>query len=157
MQCRHIVVVLELLSRRAGLVLQSTMMLWDSDPGDAAGKLMWGWPMAMMAVGLQRQLGRCNEASAPDFCSDSVVHPNVLAAYNHLWDLIEANSAYLSYELWSWQYNKGGFQFAQYGMLFCCEQGGQRTDISQVRTLRARPTSFNSGHSHSLPSTEIQV
>lgn len=121
------------------------------------GAVIWGWPMAMMAVGLQRQLGRCNEASAPDFCSDSVVHPNVLAAYNHLWDLIEANSAYLSYELWSWQYNKGGFQFAQYGMLFCCEQGGQRTDISQVRTLRARPTSFNSGHSHSLPSTEIQV
>lgn len=82
------------------------------------GTVVWSWPMAMMAAGLQRQLHRCNDnSSAPDFCRDGSVHSNVLAAYNHLWDLIEANKEHLSTEVWSWQYRGGGFEFVQLGAL----------------------------------------
>ena len=81
------------------------------------GTVVWSWQMAMMAAGLQRQLERCNTNAAPDFCSDSVVRPNVLAAYNHLWDLIEANTPQLSSEVWSWQYVNGEFAFVSLGAL----------------------------------------
>lgn len=42
-----------------------------------------------------------------DFCNDSELYDKVLSAYNRLWDLIEANSAQLSSEVWSWNYNDG--------------------------------------------------
>jgi hypothetical protein len=71
----------------------------------------------MMGAGLERQLDRCNSDSVPDFCSDSVLHSKVLAAYNYLWDLIEANTAQLSSEVWSWVYQDGGFQFIPLGAL----------------------------------------
>ena len=81
------------------------------------GTVVWSWPMAMMAAGLQRQLDRCRRATPPDFCSDSAVHGNALAAYNHLWDLIEANKPSLSTEVWSWQYRDGAFDFIELGAL----------------------------------------
>jgi hypothetical protein len=71
----------------------------------------------MMAAGLERQLDRCNSESIPDFCDDGTLHSKVLAAYNHLWDLIEANSAQLSSEVWSWVYQDGGFQVTPLGAL----------------------------------------
>lgn len=80
------------------------------------GTVVWSWPMAMMAAGLERQLGRCNSSSAvPDFCSDNTLYSKVLSAYNHLWDIIEANTEHLSTEVWSWQYENGAFQFLDYG------------------------------------------
>lgn len=66
----------------------------------------------MIASGLSRQLSRCNTSSPPDFCTDAIVHNNVLAAYNHIWDIIEANSAQLSSEVWSWTYSDGEFHYA---------------------------------------------
>lgn len=81
------------------------------------GTVIWSWPMAMMAAGLQRQIGRCSESSPPAFCSDSTVRENAVAAYTHLWDLIEANSAHTSSEVWSWQYKNGGFQYIDFGAL----------------------------------------
>lgn len=81
------------------------------------GTVVWGWPLAMMASGLQRQLERCSSSDTPDFCNDSSVHDNVLAAYNHLWDLIDANKNHLSSELWSWQYQGGNFDFIEFGAL----------------------------------------
>ena len=56
------------------------------------GTVVWSWPLAMMARGLELQLSRCNSTSVPDFCSDGSVYGNVKKAYNMLWDSIEANS-----------------------------------------------------------------
>lgn len=81
------------------------------------GTVVWSWPLAMMARGLELQLDRCNSNSVPDFCADTVVHTNVLSAYNTLWDTIEANSENLSTEVWSWTYEDGGFQFTPLGAL----------------------------------------
>jgi hypothetical protein len=74
------------------------------------------------AAGLERQLNRCDNSSssatsAPAFCSDATVHSNVLAAYNHLWDTIEANTDILSSEVWSWVYEGGDFRFTPLGAL----------------------------------------
>lgn len=69
------------------------------------GTVVWSWPLAMMGRGLELQLSRCDSTAVPDFCSDNVVYSNIKAAYNALWDSIEANSAHLSTEVWSWTYN----------------------------------------------------
>ncbi|RYO83285.1 hypothetical protein DL762_006194 [Monosporascus cannonballus] len=81
------------------------------------GTVVWSWQLAMMAAGLERQLGRCSVQSAPEFCLDSGVHGKVLSAYNHLWDLIDANSANLSGEVWSWVYRDDKFSPTQLGAL----------------------------------------
>jgi hypothetical protein len=81
------------------------------------GTVIWSWPMAMMAAGLERQLDRCNTTSLPQFCSDLGVYAKVRLAYNHLWDLIEANTQQLSTEVWSWLYQNGTFQEVDFGTL----------------------------------------
>ncbi|KAK0786678.1 hypothetical protein LTR75_013112 [Friedmanniomyces endolithicus] len=95
------------------------------------GTVVWGWPMAMMAAGLQRQLGRCADSFPPDFCADSIVHGNVLAAYNHLWDIIEANAPDLSTEVWSWLFQDGKFVVEPLGAL----PGATESDIRQLWSL----------------------
>lgn len=88
---------------------------------DYHGTVCWGWPLAMMAVGLQRQLGRCNATNtgitSPAFCGMGSVYDNVLAAYNHLWDLIDQNAAQLGMELWSWMLVNDTFEVEPYGDL----------------------------------------
>jgi len=84
------------------------------------GTVIWSWPMAMLAAGLQRQLERCSPSAnttAPEFCSDKAVYGNVVKGYNHLWNMLEANEKYLSNEVWSWQYRKGAFEFIALGAL----------------------------------------
>jgi hypothetical protein len=83
------------------------------------GTVVWSWPLAMMARGLELQLSRCNSATVPDFCSDNQVYSNVKNAYNLLWNSIEANSAHLSTEVWSWTYNAAQkkFDFIDLGAL----------------------------------------
>lgn len=97
------------------------------------GTVVWSWPMAMLAAGLERQLGRCSSSSPPDFCADTSVHSNVLAAYNHLWDLIDKNKPNLSTEVWSWQYKDGEFQFIEFGAL--PPPAGQNPTESDIRQL----------------------
>ncbi|KAK4552476.1 hypothetical protein LTR86_010319 [Recurvomyces mirabilis] len=97
------------------------------------GTVVWSWPMAMMAAGLQRQIGRCSTTPAPDFCADQIVRTNALAAYNHLWDLIEANSENLSSEVWSWMYSGGTFESIPLGSL--PPPPGQSPTESDVRQL----------------------
>ncbi|OKL60482.1 hypothetical protein UA08_04143 [Talaromyces atroroseus] len=105
---------------------------WDSSAYH--GTVIWSWPLAMMAKGLEQQLGRCrvgsrltqqsiesrlerdsrnnsNDENIPDFCHDSVVYSNVKSAYNVLWDSIEANQARLSQEVWSWTYDESNDTF----------------------------------------------
>ncbi|EKG17217.1 glycogen debranching enzyme [Macrophomina phaseolina MS6] len=83
------------------------------------GTVVWSWQLAMLAAGLERQLDRCNTliAHAPDFCFDTSVYSKVRRAYNHLWDLIDANSAFLSSEVWSWVYSGGDFVYTPLGAL----------------------------------------
>ena len=79
------------------------------------GTVVWSWQQAMMARGFELQLDRCKREKL-DFCEDTVVYNNVLGAYNHLWDVIEANSEHLSTEVWSWVY-EDGFKFTPLGAL----------------------------------------
>lgn len=90
------------------------------------GTVVWGWQLAMMAKGLEQQLGRCEGVSianatapapAPAFCGDASVYENVRAAYNTLWDTIEKNTAQLSQEVWSWVYKEGDFHATPLGVL----------------------------------------
>ncbi|KAK5727059.1 hypothetical protein LTR15_002951 [Elasticomyces elasticus] len=90
------------------------------------GTVVWGWPMAMMAAGLERQLGRCTDSTPPDFCSDEGVRANVLAAYNHLWGVIESNTPNLSSEVWSWLYQNGKFAVEPLGSLPGATEGDIR-------------------------------
>jgi hypothetical protein len=52
----------------------------------------------------------------PDFCDDDTLFTKIQSAYNHLWDLIDANGDQLSYEVWSWKYDNG-YQVEQLGAL----------------------------------------
>lgn len=85
------------------------------------------------AAGLERQISRCDDSSPPDFCNDESVRTNVLAAYNHLWDTLDANSENLSSEVWSWVYNNDEFQFTPLGAL--PPPAGQNPTESNVRQL----------------------
>lgn len=70
-----------------------------------------------MARGLELQLSRCSSSPTPAFCSAASVYNNVKSAYNMLWDNIEANSAHLSTEVWSWTYENGRFNYIDLGAL----------------------------------------
>ncbi|KAJ5130855.1 uncharacterized protein N7515_006894, partial [Penicillium bovifimosum] len=99
------------------------------------GTVIWSWQLAMMAKGLEMQLGRCEVTSnfsvssktdkplrpvplpVPAFCTEDSVYGNVKKAYNALWDSIEANSDQLSGEVWSWVYRGGKFEVTPLGVL----------------------------------------
>lgn len=97
--------------------------------GDYHGTVVWSWQLAMMAKGLELQLGRCNSSSIPDFCKTDV-YANVKQAYNVLWDGIEANEEHLSTEVWSWTYANGKFSYIDLGALQATE-----SDIVQLWSL----------------------
>ena len=113
------------LSNPVGLLIANPA--YGGDPVYAAnftnnayhGTVVWSWQMAMMAEGLERQLGRCDGdgEGVPAFCSDESVYGNLKEAYNHLWDLIEANEAYINNEVWSWTFQDGNFSFEALGAL----------------------------------------
>ncbi|KAF1843180.1 uncharacterized protein K460DRAFT_418295 [Cucurbitaria berberidis CBS 394.84] len=88
--------------------------------GDYHGTVVWSWQLAMMGAGLSRQLGRCTSDDVPDFCKDTTLHSKILSAYNRLWDLIEANRAQLSHEVWSWRYDNG-YKVVQLGEITSTE------------------------------------
>ncbi|KAK6369708.1 hypothetical protein LTS17_009158 [Exophiala oligosperma] len=110
------------------------------------GTVVWSFQLSMMAKGLERQLGRCDNGSAPSpspssssmmastpsWCNDTSVYGNVKRAYNILWDSIEANSAQLQGEVWSWTYsNSTGFVTTPLGVL----SSGTESDIRQLWSL----------------------
>ncbi|KAF2032423.1 hypothetical protein EK21DRAFT_61144 [Setomelanomma holmii] len=85
------------------------------------GTVVWSWQLAVMGKGLGMQLGRCQADGKPAFCSDSQLHGKVLAAYNKLWDTIDANKAQLSQELWSWDYSGGKYSAVPFGSVTSTE------------------------------------
>ncbi|KAJ5246512.1 hypothetical protein N7468_001495 [Penicillium chermesinum] len=142
----------------AGLMTDAGMIVanpaFGADPvyaqnwttGAYHGTVVWSWQLAMMAKGLERQLGRCEvrimssrrssakPAPAPGFCTDSSIYDNVVRAYNALWDSIEHNSAQLSSEVWSWVYRDGKFQVTQLASLPPPPGAGGQTE-SDIRQL----------------------
>lgn len=118
----------------AGLMTDAGMLVSNPAYGDDSvyadyftttdyhGTVIWSWQLAMMAKGLEFQLGRCtgspSENSTAEFCDSDVVLGNVKDAYNILWDSIEANSDQLAKELWSWKYENEKFQAAPYSSEF---------------------------------------
>jgi len=130
------------LSTPVGLLVANPA--YGSDPVYAAnwttsayhGTVVWSWQLAMMAAGLERQLQRCNSDSVPNFCKDAALYKKIKGAYNHLWDLIEANSQYLSSEVWSWVYEKGEFQYTPLGNLPAPDGSSPtESDIRQLWSL----------------------
>lgn len=118
----------------AGLMTSAGMVVANPAFGDSPvyaqnfttgayhGTVVWGWQLAMMARGLEQQLGRCEgvsitTAAAPAFCGDASVYGNVKKAYNTLWDTIEKNTAQLSQEVWSWVYTDGDFRATPLGVI----------------------------------------
>ncbi|KAL4733653.1 hypothetical protein BDV11DRAFT_213552 [Aspergillus similis] len=104
------------------------------------GTVVWSWQLAMMARGLEQQLGRCSEpryAAVPQFCKDETVYKNVKMAYNLLWDNLEANSAQLSSEVWSWVFRDGQFIPTPLGVLPAPPGVGGQTEsnIQQLWSL----------------------
>ncbi|KAM6524470.1 hypothetical protein FALCPG4_010082 [Fusarium falciforme] len=105
------------------------------------GTVVWGWQLALMAKGLERQLQRCLACHAkrapclirhvPSFCRDEGVYNALRGAYNHLWDLIAANSDQLQSEVWSWTYSKEGYKFSPLGAL----TSGTESNIRQLWSL----------------------
>ena len=79
------------------------------------GTVVWSWQLAMMAAGLERQLDRCNSADVPEFCGNNQVFGRVKEAYNSLWDILDANRAVISSEVWSWVYQNGKYVITQLG------------------------------------------
>lgn len=93
---------------------------------DYHGTVVWSWQLSMMAAGLARQLDRCNADDRPEFCSNAAVHDKVHNAYNHLWDLIERNTAQLSNEVWSWRYNGSVFEPVAFSSFSSTESNAQQ-------------------------------
>jgi hypothetical protein len=97
------------------------------------GTVVWSWPLAMMGKGLELQMARCDQqtkTAVPQFCNDASVLDNVKAAYNTLWDSIEANSQQLSTEVWSWVYHNGEFDVTPLGVMPPPPGAGTQTGMS---------------------------
>ncbi|KAM0425387.1 hypothetical protein ACHAPT_009444 [Fusarium lateritium] len=95
------------------------------------GTVIWGWQLALMAKGLERQLLRCPGSygkGAPSFCQDKEVCGALKSAYNHLWDIIEDNSGQLQSEVWSWTFSDEGYKFSPLGAL----TSGTESNIRQL-------------------------
>ncbi|KAF4269195.1 hypothetical protein CNMCM8812_008645 [Aspergillus fumigatus] len=115
------------------------------------GTVVWSWQLAMMAKGLERQLGRCDaghQHAQPDFCADKVVYNNLRTAYNTLWDGIETNQALLSEEVWSFVYSDGRFNPAPLGNIPPPPGVGAQTesDIVQLWSLTFLAVTRNQAH-----------
>jgi len=112
------------------------------------GTVVWSWPLAMMARGLELQLSRCSSALPPNFCKDGSVQGNVKTAYNALWDSIETNQAHLSTEVWSWTYDdaSGKFVYIDLGALPPPPgTGATESDIVQLWSLTFLAVTRNEG------------
>ncbi|KAI0404194.1 hypothetical protein F4802DRAFT_607621 [Xylaria palmicola] len=113
---------------------QGSVNIDDFKTSSYHGLVVWSWQLSMMAAGLERQLGRCDDGSdAPDFCSDKALHGRIIKAYSHLWDIIEDNHDHLSSEVWSWIYRNDGYVYTTLGALPGPE--GQTPTESDIRQL----------------------
>lgn len=114
------------------------------------GTVVWGWQLALVARGFEVQLDRCAGGSdkKPAFCSDDSVHGALKAAYNKLWDVIDANTNLLQSEVWSWMYTGNNFKQVPLGVLPPPpgESGGTESDIRQLWSLVFLAVSRNASY-----------
>lgn len=101
------------------------------------GTVVWSWQLALMAEGLRRQLATCNSSFVPSWCNDTAVYNNTKTAYNVLWKNIDANSAQLESEVWSWTYSNGNYTTTPLGSLPPPPgvSGGTESDVRQLWSL----------------------
>jgi hypothetical protein len=71
------------------------------------GTVIWSWQQAVMAAGLQRQLGR------PEL--PPIVKEELRAAQRQLWSAVRASRSLQNSELWSWTFAQGHFHIAPFG------------------------------------------
>lgn len=71
------------------------------------GTVVWAWQQAVMAAGLQRQLGRNDLPAA--------TRERLLKAQTRLWQVIQAADAVRTSELWSWSYADGNYRVEPFG------------------------------------------
>ncbi|RYC65510.1 hypothetical protein CHU98_g719 [Xylaria longipes] len=113
---------------------QGSVNIADFESSSYHGLVVWSWQLSMMAAGMERQLGRCEDGGDnPAFCSDTSLHDRIIEAYNHLWDIIERNREHLSSEVWSWVYRDGDYVYTPLGALPGPE--GQIPTESDIRQL----------------------
>jgi hypothetical protein len=75
--------------------------------GGYHGLVVWSWQQAILAAGLERQLGR--EDLTPALRAD------LERARSQLWVAIGATRAVQTSELWSWSFERGRYHVAPYG------------------------------------------
>jgi hypothetical protein len=61
-----------------------------------------------------------------DFCTDNTINDKVTDAYNHLWDLIEKNTAQINGEVWSWKYTGSVFEPVPFSTYSSTESNAQQ-------------------------------
>jgi hypothetical protein len=71
------------------------------------GTVVWSWQQAVLAAGLRRQLQR-QDLTTP-------LNEQLRAAQAELWQAIGAAHSMRNSELWTWRFEKGGFQIAPFG------------------------------------------
>jgi len=76
-------------------------------PNAYHGTVVWSWQQALAAAGLARQLARTD-------LSPATCH-RLRDAEDSLWRAIDATRSVQSSELWSWRYDKGGYQIVPFG------------------------------------------
>ena len=76
-------------------------------PAAYHGAVVWSWQQALFAAGLERQLTR-TDLPTP-------TRAILTAAQTRLWRAIEATRATQSSELWSWNYDHGGYRVVPFG------------------------------------------
>jgi len=71
------------------------------------GTVVWSWQQALLAAGLERQLGRADLPAA--------VRTHLTHARTHLWTVIEKSRALRTSELWSWSFAQGHYHIEPFG------------------------------------------
>lgn len=96
----------------AGLVVANAAFAGEAvqarfTPGAYHGAVIWSWQQALLAAGIERQLGR-TDLPAP-------VRARLVKAQAALWRVIGATRGLQSSELWSWHYRNGRYQPVAFG------------------------------------------
>lgn len=71
------------------------------------GAVVWSWQQALLAAGLERQLGRTDLPAS--------TRAVLTRAQRELWRVIRAGKAVQNSELWSWAYRDGGYHVVAFG------------------------------------------
>jgi hypothetical protein len=88
---------------------------------DYHGTVVWSWQQAVLAAGLDRQLGRSDLPAS--------VRERLTNARSQLWSVIDATKAVRTSELWSWAHANGTYRLVPFG------QQGSHVDESNAAQL----------------------